>query len=240
MFAIHEAADGIKLACSLKCLTLLGEPKSTENGDSNVPDPPIEHLPLLTPMVKAIEFIICVEIFHNILASRNVSIDGADNDSSSEAVATQVTLRTSDAGNADAELPEMTVNRGWKRIYEEADQDDDQLNDDLSKRVKESENVEKSTGMVLNVRINDVVSADASTNDEDVLELSPNHLLQLFIDSEVVSIMWNTDNVASDESNDVDNQLNATTEDDCSSEISSSGNRTFNIFLGDSSVLKII
>lgn len=243
MFAIHQAADDIQMACSLKCLTLLAEPKSTENGDcvarSNVPDPPIEHLPILAPMVKAIEFIVCVEILHSILVSRNVSIDCAGDHLSSEANVTHVTSRTSGAGHADAQLPEMAVNRGWKRMYEEVDQDSDHLDDDLIKRVKESENGEESTGTVLNVIINDGVSAVASAKDEDLLELSPSDLLQLFIDSEVVSISWNTDNVATEELKDIDNQLNASTDDDRSSEISLTGNRTLIIF-SNSSVLKLI
>lgn len=250
MFEIHNVGDCIEMACSLKCLTLLGETKSEENGAASanvspvvvrenlfpVHDPPLENVPRFFPLFELMStmqpvLIICVEILHHILVHKNIASDSnvAQTSELEAASVERETLQANDDADTASDSPEVAGSRG-KRLYEDVDQEDIELDDELAKRVKENENAEESNGMLLNVVVHDAAPVEASLNEEeDLLELSPSQLLQLFIDSEVVAISWNTDSVFTNESNDIDglfDQLDAKSEVDCSSNISAPENRS--------------
>lgn len=234
MFEIHSAGDGIRKTCSFKCLTLLGDTKPTENGESpqvarekfltiTVPDPPIDQLPRIDPMAALIPTIqsilaISVEILNCVLVSEDVIPNSKDDRSFRGAVIAETISHANVDDDFESDTSKVADNHG-KRLYEDVDSDDSQLGNDAAKRVKENENVEGSNEVMLNVSFN-----------EDELELSPSQSSEIFIDEELVSyISWNSDDESANEANNISPQiveLDAETEDDCASEIASPENRT--------------
>lgn len=242
MFEIHNVHDDIEMVCSLKCLTLFDETNSAKCDDlvvasSNVlsavtnivSDPPIEHVSRSVPMTALVStlqplLIICVEILHDILIHKRIATNSKDEQSSDATAVALVSLQATNVVADTATVSTEVVENRVKRLFEDVDQGDSQLHEDSAKRVKEDENANESNEMFLNINKNDTDDFEASLNDEDLLELSPSQMLQLFIDSEIVSISWNLDTVLandSSESNNCDDQcdkIDAKTEVECTTD----------------------
>lgn len=217
MFEIHTAADGIEMACSLKCLTLFGEFDSPKNGeqvsDSNgssavtgkmlstnaVADPPIERVPRFVPMAELLStmqpiLVICVELLHNILVHKRIGTDIKDDKKSGCAVvAHKISQQSDDDGTANASLER----HHGKRLYEDVDRDTSQLDDDLAKRVKEEENGE----ILLNAVVHDDPISEAIFDEDDIPNMSPRTLaLHSDIEDPDFSFSWDAYHELSNES----------------------------------------
>lgn len=124
--------------------------------------------------------IICVELLHSLIDQKTLATDSKSNQSIDAAAISQ----PNDDGT------DFATNRG-KRLYGDVDYDDNQLGDELAKRMKEDEN----EGTLCDVMVSDGAIIEATLNgvDDDLLDLSPSQALQFFINSELLEITWNPD-----------------------------------------------